>query len=198
MDKITSKQKRIIVFGGVFDPVHKGHISVALAALSHCHADKLLFLPERRPYRKNDCSDYSHRLAMLQLAIQAYPQLAVLDYPEDKQMIEPTFRWLQTMYPDHALVWLMGSDVVSMLVEWPDAKRLKEFGVEKLVVATRGTEAISQDITQAADSIGVSISEIPAPDARLSSSQIRAQTTESKDVLIPAVYDYICAEKLYS
>jgi len=38
---------RLAIFGGTFDPIHNAHLSIARAALSHFHLDRVLFVPAR-------------------------------------------------------------------------------------------------------------------------------------------------------
>ena len=66
--------KRIGIFAGTFDPVHKGHISFALQAIEAAGLDEVVFLPEPRPRHKQSVTDQSHRIAMINLAIKAYPK----------------------------------------------------------------------------------------------------------------------------
>ena len=41
-------ERKIILFGGTFDPIHLGHIQVAKFALEYLKAEKLIFIPARR------------------------------------------------------------------------------------------------------------------------------------------------------
>ncbi len=46
---------RVGVFGGTFDPVHVGHLAIALAALESVPLDRVLFVPARRsPLKDRD------------------------------------------------------------------------------------------------------------------------------------------------
>ena len=39
---------KVGVFGGTFDPVHVGHLSIAQAALECVPLDRVIFVPARR------------------------------------------------------------------------------------------------------------------------------------------------------
>ena len=41
-------ERKIVLFGGTFDPIHLGHTAVAAAAGEHIGADKVVFVPARR------------------------------------------------------------------------------------------------------------------------------------------------------
>ena len=55
---------RVGIYSGVFDPVHKGHLGLAEAALNLGLVDKVYLLVEKEPRHKQDVSDYQHRLSM--------------------------------------------------------------------------------------------------------------------------------------
>ena len=61
--------RRIGVFGGAFDPPHRGHTALAQAALDHLDLDLLLVVPTGTAWHKSrPLSDAQHRLAMCALA----------------------------------------------------------------------------------------------------------------------------------
>jgi nicotinate-nucleotide adenylyltransferase len=68
------------IFGGTFDPVHRGHLALARAALKHLPLDRVLFMPAARSVFKASApvAPALHRFAMLALAIQADERLGLL------------------------------------------------------------------------------------------------------------------------
>ena len=70
---------RIGVFGGTFDPVHVGHLAIALAALESVPLDRMLFVPARRsPLKDRDpIASVADRVAMLEAAISNEPRFAL-------------------------------------------------------------------------------------------------------------------------
>ncbi|MHC4364099.1 MAG: nicotinate-nicotinamide nucleotide adenylyltransferase, partial [Planctomycetota bacterium] len=61
--------RKIVLFGGTFDPVHLGHTTVAAAAREHISAQKIVFVPAKRSPLK-DCSPEAgddDRFAMIAL-----------------------------------------------------------------------------------------------------------------------------------
>ena len=73
--------QRLGVFGGTFDPVHTGHLTVAAAAGECLDLDEVLFIPAGRPRLKDrDISTAAHhRLCMVQLATAASPLFTCSD-----------------------------------------------------------------------------------------------------------------------
>lgn len=58
------------LFGGTFDPVHRGHLALAQAALEQCKLHRIYFVPANVPPHKQrqPLTPYVHRFAMLALA----------------------------------------------------------------------------------------------------------------------------------
>lgn len=61
------------LFGGTFDPIHKGHIALAQAAKERCQLAKIYFVPANQSPHKNSqpVVSYFHRYAMTTLATGA-------------------------------------------------------------------------------------------------------------------------------
>lgn len=58
---------RIGLFGGTFDPVHKGHLAIARQAAQEARLDQVLFIPAADPPHKARLgASYRHRVAMLE------------------------------------------------------------------------------------------------------------------------------------
>lgn len=71
MSKGAAKRGRAIaIFGGTFDPIHRGHLIVAGAATRRFHLDEIYFVPSSRPPHKKrqELAAFSHRYAMVALA----------------------------------------------------------------------------------------------------------------------------------
>ncbi|MCL2340120.1 MAG: nicotinate (nicotinamide) nucleotide adenylyltransferase [Proteobacteria bacterium] len=61
---------RVGLFGGTFDPVHQGHIDLALHVLARCRLDRLLFIPALLPPHKHrPTASFVHRTAMIEAAL---------------------------------------------------------------------------------------------------------------------------------
>lgn len=188
-------ERRIIAFGGVFDPVHNGHIAAAKKALALTQAEKVIFLPERAPYRKHFCSAYEHRLKMLEVALESEPQLEVLDYPYDRQTITGVFGWVAEKFPGAQFVWLLGVDSYRLLAGWENADSLQNLHVDEVIVARR------ENAEQSDGSLllqGVPVQFIATNYAQVSSSKIRQNPQDTRADLPERVYDYVQSHKLYA
>ena len=75
---VNQRPRRIGVLGGTFDPVHIGHLRGALEVAETLGLDEVRLVPNfRPPHREAPNSSAQDRLAMVQLAVQDVPPLAV-------------------------------------------------------------------------------------------------------------------------
>lgn len=128
---------RIGIFSGTFDPVHKGHLAFALKAVEVAGLDKVYFLPESVPRRKEGVTHYAHRIAMLRLAIKPHRNLAVLDLPDKQFTVKQTLPRLKRRFQEDELYMLIGSDVLPFISAgtWPGMDNLLKS--MKLVIGMR-------------------------------------------------------------
>ncbi len=123
MSKLTTPL-RIGIFAGSFNPVHAGHVAFALQVMQAADLDEVVFLPERRPRHKPSVEHYAHRVAMIKRAIRPHRQFSVLELVDRNFTVSRTLPQLQALFAGHQLVFMIGSDVVPNLPQWPYAKRM--------------------------------------------------------------------------
>lgn len=125
---MTQVPQRIGVFGGAFDPPHRGHVALAQAALAQLGLDRLLIVPTGQPLHKHrPLSPAPHRLAMCELAFAEVPQ-ATVD-PRETLRSGPSFtvdtlEELHSEYPQAHLHLLVGQDQALALDHWHRASAL--------------------------------------------------------------------------
>ena len=61
-------KERIGILGGTFDPIHQGHIKMAVSVLDSCKLDRLLVLPSGHPAYKSSISSREDRWKMVVIA----------------------------------------------------------------------------------------------------------------------------------
>lgn len=66
---------RVALYGGSFNPIHLGHLSIARAVAERLQLDRVVFLPTSNPPHKvaGDLAPAEHRAAMVKLAIAGEP-----------------------------------------------------------------------------------------------------------------------------
>lgn len=120
---------RVLLYGGTFNPVHNGHVSVLWQVQNALQADVVQVVPcHLPPHKQAPTAPNSHRLAMLTLALQELNaasgcQRFVLNTCElDRQGVSYTLHTLQAARQhwgaDARLVWLLGMDSWQQLATW--------------------------------------------------------------------------------
>jgi len=185
---------RVGIFSGTFDPVHRGHVAFALAALKQCQLDKVVLLPERSPRGKLGVSEFKHRLQMLRLAVRPHRKLNVLALADMQFTVQQTLPELQAKYPGAQLVMLLGSDVVQTFgFRWPSLNMLLQ-SVD-LAISTRAGES-EQTLREFLDSLDQPLTAtfVNGPHAHLSATEVRSGNLQGIE---PLVRDYIEQNQLY-
>ena len=128
---------KVGIFGGTFDPVHVGHLSIAQAALECVPLDRVIFVPARRSPLK-DRGPFAaelDRLAMLRLATADEPRFTVSTMELDRESTSYTVDTLGRLADEGELYLVMGADAVSEFHRWRSPERIRELAV--LLVASR-------------------------------------------------------------
>ena len=135
---------RIALFGGTFDPPHRGHLAIAAAAADAFALDRVLFAPVgRQPLKaKHRASPFPERLAMAALACAADPrfELSTIDTPREDGAPNYTVDALATLriaFPHDRLFNLVGADSFLHMRQWREPDRLLELA-EWIVVSRPG------------------------------------------------------------
>lgn len=134
-----AKPQAIGIFGGTFDPVHYGHLRAATEASELLPLDRFHLLPAGSPpHRSRTFASAGHRLAMLALATDEYPELLVDDREvrrEGESYMVDTLAEIRSETNDTPLVLMVGQDAVNRLDGWYQWRRL--FELAHLVVMRR-------------------------------------------------------------
>jgi nicotinate-nucleotide adenylyltransferase len=134
---------RIALFGGSFDPPHRGHLAVATAAADRFALDRVLFAPAgRQPLKSESDASWADRCAMTMLTCDEDSrfELSALDAPRPDEMPNytvDTLRQLQKSMPEAHIFNLAGADSFHSLARWRDAEKLLEL-CEWIVVSRPG------------------------------------------------------------
>lgn len=135
---------RIALFGGTFDPPHRGHLAIAKAAADAFHLDEVLFAPAgRQPLKPNGApSTFADRLAMATLACEQDQRFraSTIDAPRpdgQPNYTVDTLAQLQQTAPEATIFNLVGADSFLSLPHWRDPIRLLALA-EWIVVSRPG------------------------------------------------------------
>lgn len=134
-------ERRIGVYGGTFDPIHRGHLEVARAAVDHFDLDEMLIVPAHRPPHKTTSriADAYHRYAMAALATLDDARLKVstveLEAPDRPYTFETMRRLREVFGPRACLFFVIGADSFEEINLWREPERILDSS--NLVVITR-------------------------------------------------------------
>ena len=124
--------RRIGLFGGSFNPVHHGHLSLAESARQLLHLDEIVFIPtHQNPFKsREDLIPSRDRLAMLRLAIADNPHFSVNPLEIERagtSYTVDTLRALREEYgPDADFCFLMGADNLKDFPRWREPDTIVE------------------------------------------------------------------------
>ncbi len=186
---------RIGIFGGSFDPIHRGHIIVAAAAANALGLDRVWFVPARsQPFKgEGHVAAPHHRVEMVRRAIAADPRFLVDDREVGRSGPSYTIDTLQairTDRPKDELFLLVGADAARDFPAWRDAKKIARLA--HVVVLTRpGVEPLHDHLIERI---------LLVPAVEISASEVRQRVSRNESIrhlVPPAVADYIGQHGLY-
>ena len=201
---------KIGIYGGTFDPIHRGHITAAQAAAQQLGLDLLLLIPASIPPHKalpEGGADAAQRLEMATLATAELSCPAqVLDVEvrrQGKSYTADTLRTLRRQYPEDELWLLMGTDMFLSFETWHEPEK---------IASLAGIAAFGRTKADMEPQFSAQRDKLYRlyPDARIftltvpgvidiSSTELREQLASGtgENLLPPAVYGYILRNHLY-
>lgn len=198
--------KKMGLFGGTFDPIHRSHISMALRLADKLELDGVLLMPTFVPPHKikESMASAQHRLAMCHLAAEEYPQLQVSDLELQRQgasFTADTLDVLKSRYPDTRWYLITGADMFCTLRTW---YRFDDIAKEAVLctVPRQGTD--TKHLLEYASDLqaeGIECYVDSEPEQAISSTEIRyrAGLGQSLTDLVPdKVASYIQKNGLYT
>ena len=192
--------KRVLLYFGSFNPVHRGHIALAEYAVESNIADEvILIVSPQNPHKQSDelAAEFS-RYEMCQAACQAskYPEKILVSaveftLPRPSYTID-TLKFLSENFGDKmAFSMLMGADNVERFDRWKSYEQILE-SYPIFVYPRRGyaVEKFADRVTVLAD----------APLFDYSATDVRTAIAEGgniSEMVIPEVESYIKLNKIY-
>lgn len=135
---------KIILFYGSFNPIHTGHLKIALDSLKLVKGDKLYFGLNKTSNLKN-LAPFSKRKKMIELTINGNNLLDIINIPFDYKNLEETYNKIFSFCkdPGNQYYILIGDDQIDNLKKWYKYDELKE--KFKFIIATRNNKSLEQN-----------------------------------------------------
>lgn len=193
------------LFGGRFDPIHRAHLTIALAAANTLGLSQIRWIVTATPPHKSAVATPAERLAMVRLALQELndPRM-VVDESEiqaaargEPNYTADTLKGLLEQFPHRRLIWILGEDQLRDFNTWSRWDWLIQH--MELAICAR-PDAAGQPAARQLESAGAQLHWIDAPPDRVSSTQIREAIRGRHavtELISPSVGHYIQQHGLY-
>lgn len=170
---------RIGIYGGSFNPIHKGHTQLAASIVAQGLVDELwLLVSPLNPLKSGEVSniaEYEHRLKMAELATEGIEGVNVSDFERHLPLPSYTINTLgelQKAYPEHEFVLVIGADNWERFPRWYHADEI----IEKYHILIYRRPGCELDET----ALPASVQVVDTPLYDVSSTQIRESVKKGR------------------
>jgi len=117
------------LFGGSFDPIHRGHIEPVVAARDELGLERVIYLPTARPPHKlgQVCVPAVQRYAMVEIALLEHPECIVSPFEmgsDGPAYAIDSVRHFRQEFPGDELFLIMGMDSFAELDQWREWREI--------------------------------------------------------------------------
>ena len=118
----TRRNRRVGIYGGSFDPIHVGHLSVASEVHRTYDLDTVVFVPaQRSPLKPAPAASASDRVEMVRIAVSDIAWAAVSTCEVDRSPPSYTVETVRALADEHRgaeLFLVVGADVLAEFGQW--------------------------------------------------------------------------------
>ena len=196
----------IVIFGGSFNPPHRGHLNAARAAARQLRPDKFLIIPDYIPPHKEmepGSPSAEQRLELCRICFQSVPGAAVSDMEIQrggKSYTADTLRALKKSFPGASFTLMVGTDMLHTLPGWHDAAYvLKNAVIAAFPRKDRQKAEMEQDAQALRERYGTEVKLLDLKPFSASSTQVRRalRFRGGTGSLTGPVYQTIVRTRLY-
>ncbi len=192
---------KIGVFGGTFNPPHKGHGRLINSAADIIGMDKVLIIPSCIPPHKmpGKLASGDERMEMCRIAFGSDSRFEISSVELDrgsKSYTVETLRELKKIYPDDELYFIIGSDMLKTFTQWYKWEEILELA---FICAASREEGFKADLSVYTPAQREKIFFLDIEPFEVSSTEIRVEIAKGKEssLIDPKVYEYIEKNNLY-
>lgn len=195
--------KRMILFGGSFNPVHFGHIWMAQAALENLGAKQVVFMPTGDSPHKEVTLPAGHRGEMVRRVCEENPGFVYSDFEIRRSEPSYTIRTVEHILseePDQKIWLLMGEDSFLQFHLWKEYEKLLQKVILAVIPRHHDLPLAIEEQEEKLRGLGGKIHWIPMPRIELSSTAIRRRRLYGrtiKNTVPDSVAAYIQEQGLY-
>ena len=195
----------ICLYQGSFNPIHNAHIEVA----KHVHEvfgfEKIVFIPAFKPPHKDlknfDADNAIHRLNMVELALEDYPnfEVSAIEYTRNgpSYTYDTIIQIYQVVKPKEKINFIIGSDAFIKIETWNQSQKLKD--LLNFILFVREDDFDESPFLELKEK-GYNYQLMKMPYIDISSSEIRERIRQGKDIcdIVPKkVAEYIKQNNVY-
>ncbi len=195
----------IIIFGGTFNPIHRGHEEIIESLNRLDDVEKILIILTKIPPHKTVglLADEQDRVNMCSIIAADYDNAQVCTVElerEGKSYTIDTLRTVRALYPDSDIAITIGADMVVTFDEWKDYKEIVKHS--KIITFRRGDTDLDKykEGIRLLKQYGADVIEISDEITDISSTKIRDAIQNKEDVskyLDKRVENYIKNHDIY-
>lgn len=197
--------KKVCFFGGSFDPIHLGHLNLAVNLMEKHYLEQILFCPaSTSPFKEAAPPEAAkkERLEMIQRSIASMDAFEVLDFECNRECLSytiDTIKEIRRLDPESDLYFILGEDAIATFHQWKSFEELVSLATPLIGTRISGSipplSHLPHKVSQALKA-GLT----PIPVMEISSTLIRERLKHKKycgHLLTESSLKYIETKKLY-
>lgn len=197
---------RLGIYGGTFDPPHRGHVKAAKTALEELSLDRLIFIPTFMPPHKEldeGALSAGERLELTRLAAKAVHGAEVSDIEISRggrSYTVDTLAEIKKENPEAGLFLLMGTDMYLSVDAWFKAESIFKMATLAVMPRRKGdTGEIAAFSAVLREKYGAKTKIIDREPVDISSTQLREmlRSRQGREYLTPEVYARIIKKRYF-
>jgi len=160
------------IMGGIFDPIHYGHLILAESARQACGLDGILFVPSLDPPHRSarPIASFDDRCTMVKLAIEGNDRFVFSNLEE--KLASPGYTlavvdYLNQTYPDPDWHLILGADNIAIFDSWHKPEEL----VKRVKIVVGRRPGVDDEFQKSPWHDFVTV--FPMPQIEISSTAIR-------------------------